>query len=63
MEKSEHPVKVLMRPIVPLLEKRMEEMLVMAYEEGYKDGKASWQIPLSEERKKQYYAQKKENKK
>ena len=38
MKKLEHAVKILMRPVVPLLEKRLEEMLMMAYEEGYKDG-------------------------
>ena len=37
-EKTRTRSKNLMRPVVLLLEKRLEEMLMMAYEEGYKDG-------------------------
>ena len=44
--KQEHPVKVLMRPIIPLLERRMEDMLMLAYNEGRKDLEDTYQKNL-----------------
>ena len=38
MRKPEHPIKILMRPMMFLLEQRLENMLMIAYNEGYKDG-------------------------
>lgn len=49
-------VKVLMEPIIPLLESRMNEILTMAYEEGRKDERGSCIVRLESFAK--YYAEK-----
>lgn len=37
-ERKERTVEILMKPVIPLLEKRMEEIIMMAYDEGHRDG-------------------------
>ena len=44
MKRPTHEIEILLKPIMPLLESRMNEIMMIAYEAGYEDGKASWKL-------------------